>query len=110
MLINIDDLHGYTRTVELESVGAVCPDDDVIYFDEVPFKLSSARDATTRQTENEIADLITASEKNLTAGYRASQEPVQLLVALGFSITHALIAIARILNARNEYCRNGEQK
>lgn len=43
MQISIDDLYGETILVNLSDVGAVYEDDDVIYFNQVPCKLSSAR-------------------------------------------------------------------
>ncbi|GEM_PF-5324457 len=45
MLIDIDDLDGLTWTVELAYVGNVYEEDDVIYFNGVAFRLSSARPA-----------------------------------------------------------------
>lgn len=45
MLIDIDDLDGITWTVYLGNVGVVYEDDDVIYFNGAPFRLSSARPA-----------------------------------------------------------------
>jgi len=43
MQISIDDLYGETILVNLSDVGAVYEDDDVIYFNQIPCKLSSAR-------------------------------------------------------------------
>ena len=43
MQISIDDLCGETILVNLSDVGAVYEDDDVIYFNQVPCRLSSAR-------------------------------------------------------------------
>jgi len=43
MKIVIEDLEGITEVVELEDVGRVYLEDDVIYFAGVPYKLSTAR-------------------------------------------------------------------
>lgn len=42
MQFEIDTLEGVTILVELSEVGVCYPDDDVIYFNGVPCKLSSA--------------------------------------------------------------------
>lgn len=43
MYISIQSLEGFSLIVSLASVGNVFEDDDIIYFDGVPCRLSSAR-------------------------------------------------------------------
>lgn len=60
MKFQIKNLDGETLDVELSSVTAVFPDDDVIYIDDNPCQLSSARPSIQLgdQEVNLIADAL----------------------------------------------------
>lgn len=54
MQISIKTLEGQDTIVELEEVGTVTADEDVIYFEGVPCLLSSAKPAPPLQTREQI--------------------------------------------------------
>lgn len=101
MQIRIDDLDGITFDMPLAFVGAVYEEDDVIYFNGAPFRLSSARPAIPSDGNGQVVERVTI-HGNVTVSNVPLEEFAAAFVALVESFGGETFALWEIVKDEDD--------